>query len=35
MKAYREMSKEELSVLKSQLDREFDEAKAKGLKLDM
>lgn len=35
MKAYREMSKEELSALKSQLDREFGEAKAKGLKLDM
>ena len=35
MKAYQEMSKEELSALKTQLDREFEEAKAKGLKLDM
>ena len=35
MKAYQEMSKEELAALKKQLDREFEEAKAKGLKLDM
>lgn len=35
MKAYLEMNREELSALKSQLDREFEEAKAKGLKLDM
>ena len=35
MKAYQEMNREELSALKSQLDREFEEAKAKGLKLDM
>lgn len=35
MKAYRELSKEELLSLKAQLNAEYEEAKAKGLKLDM
>lgn len=35
MKAYQEMSKEELLELKSQLEKEFEDAKGKGLKLDM
>ena len=35
MKAYEEMSKEELEVLKKELDKRYDEVKAKGLKLDM
>lgn len=35
MKAYHEMSREELQALKDQLEKEFEEAKAKGLKLDM
>lgn len=35
MKAYQELSKEELLSLKSQLDKEFEDAKGKGLKLDM
>ena len=35
MKAYREMSTEELLVLKEELDVQYKEAKAKGLKLDM
>ncbi len=35
MKAYRELSKEELLSLKEQLDSDFEAAKGKGLKLDM
>lgn len=35
MKAYEEMSKEELEILKKELDKRYDEVKAKGLKLDM
>lgn len=35
MKAYRELSKEELLSLKSQLEKDFEDAKGKGLKLDM
>ena len=35
MKAYIEMSKEELLVLREDLNKEYEEARAKGLKLDM
>ena len=35
MTAYKDLSAEELKVLKSQLEKEFDEVKAKNLKLDM
>lgn len=35
MKAYRELSREELLTLKSRLEKEFEDAKGKGLKLDM
>lgn len=35
MKAYNELSKEELLVLKEKLNKEYEEVKAKGLKLDM
>ena len=35
MKAYQELSKEELLALKAQLDAAYEEAKAKGLQLDM
>ena len=35
MKAYREMSREELTALKQDLDKQYEEVKAKGLKLDM
>lgn len=35
MKAYTEMSKDELLALKSELDAQYTEAKAKGMKLDM
>lgn len=35
MKAYQEMSREELQALGGRLEKEFEEAKAKGLKLDM
>ena len=35
MKAYKEMSKEELLVLREALNKEYEEVKAKGLKLDM
>lgn len=35
MRAYQEMNREELSALKVQLDKEFEEAKARGLQLDM
>lgn len=35
MKPYKEMSKEELVLLKEELEKKFDEAKNKGLKLDM
>lgn len=33
--AYEELSKEELLQLKSELEAQFDEVKAKNLKLDM
>ncbi|MCM1175045.1 MAG: aminotransferase [Blautia sp.] len=35
MKPYKEMNKEELVLLKGELEKKFDEAKSKGLKLDM
>lgn len=35
MKAYKELSKEELLTLKEELNKEYEEVKAKGLKLDM
>ncbi len=35
MKAYRELSENELLALKDQLHKEYEEAKAKGLQLDM
>ena len=35
MKAYQELSREELLELKSQLNKEYEEAKAKGLSLNM
>ena len=35
MKAYKDLSKEELLTLQKQLNKEYEEAKAKGLKLDM
>ena len=35
MKAYKELSKEELLVLKEKLDKEYEDLKAKDLKLDM
>lgn len=35
MKAYRELSREELLSLKEQLEKDFEKAKGKGLKLDM
>jgi len=35
MKAYQELSKEELLSLKNQLEKDFEVAKGKGLKLDM
>lgn len=35
MKAYKDLSKEELLTLQEQLNKEYEEAKAKGLKLDM
>ena len=35
MKTYHEMTREELLVLLEQLTAEYNEAKAKGLKLDM
>ncbi|MCM1048013.1 MAG: aminotransferase class I/II-fold pyridoxal phosphate-dependent enzyme [Clostridiales bacterium] len=35
MKPYKEMSKEELISLKNELEKEFEKAKSKGLKLDM
>ncbi len=35
MKAYKELGKEELLVLKEDLNKQYEEAKAKGLKLDM
>ena len=34
MKAYREMNREELLSLKEELDKQFADAKGKGLKLD-
>ncbi len=35
MKAYQELGKEELLSLKAQLEKEYEDAKGKGLKLDM
>ena len=35
MKSYKEMSKEELAVLKTELEKAYEDAKGKGLKLDM
>ncbi|MDE6662749.1 MAG: aminotransferase class I/II-fold pyridoxal phosphate-dependent enzyme [Lachnospiraceae bacterium] len=35
MKPYKEMSKDELVSLKAELEKKFEEAKSKGLKLDM
>ncbi len=35
MKSYRKMSREELLALRAQLEKEFEDAKGKGLKLDM
>ena len=35
MKAYKELEEKELLALKEDLDREYEKAKAKGLKLDM
>ena len=35
MKPYREMSREELLSLKAELEKQFEDAKGKGLKLDM
>ena len=35
MKPYKEMSREELLALKAELDKQFEDAKGKGLKLDM
>lgn len=35
MKAYQELSREELLSLKAQLEKEFEDARGKGLKLDM
>lgn len=35
MKPYKEMSKEELTSLKAELEKQFEDAKGKGLKLDM
>ena len=35
MKAYQELSKEELLTLKAELNAAYEDAKGKGLKLDM
>ena len=35
MKAYQELSREELLSLKAKLEKEYEDAKGKGLKLDM
>lgn len=35
MKPYKEMSREELLTVKAELDKQFEDAKGKGLKLDM
>lgn len=35
MKTYKEMTKEELTALKAELDQQYADARAKGLKLDM
>lgn len=35
MKAYKELSREEFLTLKGELEKQFEDAKAKGLKLDM
>ena len=35
MKAYQELSREELLALKQELEKEFEDVKGKGLQLDM
>ena len=35
MKPYSQLTKEELAALKKELEKQFKEVKAKGLKLDM
>ena len=35
MKAYSQLNKEELLALKNDLEKQFEDVKAKGLKLDM
>lgn len=35
MKSYKELSKDELQALKAELEKQYEEAKGKGLKLDM
>lgn len=35
MRAYQELSKEELLALKAELEKKYEDAKGKGLKLDM
>ena len=35
MKAYKEMTREELLTLKAELEKAYEDAKGKGLKLDM
>ncbi len=35
MTPYRELSKEQLQAMKGDLEKQFDEVKAKGLNLDM
>ena len=35
MKAYKELSENELLALREELNKKYEEAKAKGLKLDM
>ena len=35
MKAYNQMSREELLTLKQELERKYEDVKGKGLKLDM
>ena len=35
MKSYKEMDKSELQALKTELEKQYEDAKGKGLKLDM
>ena len=35
MKPYSQLSKEELTALKEELEKQFEDVKGKGLKLDM